>query len=48
MAVTSDRAAPAERARQRQVRRTALVLAAVAAAFYFGFIVLTLVRAAGK
>jgi hypothetical protein len=32
--------------RYRRVRRTALACALVAAAFYFGFIVMTLVRAA--
>jgi hypothetical protein len=33
-------------ARRQRVRRNALLLALVAAAFYFGFIVLTLVRGA--
>jgi hypothetical protein len=32
--------------RQRRVRRSALLWLSVAAAFYFGYIVLTLVRAA--
>jgi uncharacterized membrane protein (DUF485 family) len=46
MAAESQITAPAERALRRRVRRTALLLAAVAAAFYFGFIILTLVRGA--
>jgi uncharacterized membrane protein (DUF485 family) len=46
MAAESQITAPAERALLRRVRRTALLLAAVAAAFYFGFIILTLVRSA--
>ena len=36
--------APAVDTMRRRVRRSALLLAVVAAAFYFGFIVLTLVR----
>jgi hypothetical protein len=31
--------------RRRRVRRTAIILTAVALAFYFGFIVMSLVRA---
>ena len=31
--------------RRRRVRRTALLLALVAAAFYFGFIIMSVVRA---
>jgi hypothetical protein len=38
--------APDEPTRRQRVRRSALLLALVAAAFYFGFIVLTLVRGA--
>jgi hypothetical protein len=46
MAAESHMRAPQELAQRRRVRRSALLLAAVAAAFYFGFIVLALVRAA--
>ena len=35
---------PAEYRRQRRVRRSALLFALIATAFYFGFIVMTLVR----
>jgi len=31
--------------RRRRVRRTAIVFALIAAAFYFGFIAMTLIRA---
>jgi hypothetical protein len=37
-------AAPGEAGRRRRVRRTALVFALIAAGFYFGFIVMLLVR----
>lgn len=37
-------AAPAQDARRRSVRRTALVFTLIAAGFYFGFIVMMLVR----
>jgi ferric-dicitrate binding protein FerR (iron transport regulator) len=37
-------AAPDEAERRRSVRRSALLFALIAAAFYFGFIVMTLVR----
>ncbi|HYL03556.1 MAG TPA: hypothetical protein VEU54_09070 [Steroidobacteraceae bacterium] len=45
-ATVSPGAAPDARARRRRVRRTALTLALIAAAFYVGFIVLMLVRGA--
>ena len=38
--------APAAAEQRRRVRRSALAWALIAAAFYLGFIVLTLVRAA--
>ena len=37
-------AAPEDPARRRRVRRTAWLLALIAAAFYLGFIVMALVR----
>ena len=36
--------APDEADRRRRVRRSALLFAFIAAAFYFGFILMTLVR----
>jgi hypothetical protein len=39
-----DTAAPHEARRRRRVRRSALLFALIAAAFYFAFIVMTLVR----
>jgi hypothetical protein len=43
-ALTAPAAVPAEEARRRSVRRTAIVFALIAAGFYFGFIVMMLVR----
>jgi hypothetical protein len=43
-ALTAASAAPTPDARRRSVRRTAIVFALIAAGFYFGFIVMTLVR----
>jgi hypothetical protein len=43
-ALTPPGAAPSEAGRRRSVRRTAIVFALIAAGFYFGFIVMTLVR----
>jgi hypothetical protein len=42
--MAADSTTGEDRAQQRRVRRAALVWALVAAAFYLGFIVLTLVR----
>jgi hypothetical protein len=36
---------PDEAARRRKVRRTAILFALIAAAFYFGFIVMSVIRA---
>jgi hypothetical protein len=44
VAAAHGRLAPS--GRRRRVRRTALLCAAIAAAFYFGFIAMMLVRAA--
>ena len=41
---TAPAAPSAEDPRRRRVRRSALVFALIAAAFYFGFILMTLVR----
>ena len=41
---TAPAAPSAEDPRRRRVRRSALLLALIAATFYFGFIVMTLVR----
>ena len=41
---TAPAAPSAEAPRRRRIRRSALLLALIAAAFYFGFIVMTLVR----
>jgi ferric-dicitrate binding protein FerR (iron transport regulator) len=41
---TAPTAPSAEDPRRRRVRRSALLFALIAAAFYFGFIVMTLVR----
>jgi len=41
---TAPAAPSAEDPRRRRVRRSALLFALLAAAFYFGFIVMTLVR----
>ena len=41
---STPHAAPDEAERRRRVRRSALVCALVAAAFYFGFILMALVR----
>jgi hypothetical protein len=43
---SAEMSAPQDAERRRRVRRSALLLAAVAAAFYFGFIIMSLVRAA--
>jgi hypothetical protein len=43
-ATTPTSTAPAEAGRRRRVRLSVLVLSLLAAGFYFGFIVLTLVR----
>jgi hypothetical protein len=42
--LTAPSASGAEEARRRSVRRTALVFALIAAGFYFGFILMMLVR----
>ena len=39
-------AAPHEAGRRRRARRSALLFALIAAAFYFGFILMTLMRGA--
>ena len=41
---STPHAAPDEAVRRRRVRRSALLFALIAAAFYLGFIVMTLVR----
>ena len=41
---STPHAAPDEAERRRRVRRSALLFALIAAAFYFGFILMTLVR----
>ena len=41
---STPHAAPDEAERRRRVRRIALLFALIAAAFYLGFIVMTLVR----
>lgn len=41
---SSPYAAPDEAERRRRVRRSALLFALLAAAFYFGFILMALVR----
>jgi hypothetical protein len=46
MAAESHIAAPQELERRRRIRRSALLWSAVAAAFYFAFIIMSLVRAA--
>ena len=43
-ALTPPGAAPSEAGQRRSVRRTALVFALIAAGFYFGFIVMIVVR----
>jgi hypothetical protein len=42
--LTPAGAAPGEAQRRRSVRRTAIVFTLIAAGFYFGFIVMMLVR----
>ncbi|HEY8053318.1 MAG: hypothetical protein ACHQD6_07640 [Steroidobacterales bacterium] len=42
--LSAPTAAPAEAERRRSVRRTAIVFTLIAAGFYFGFIVMMLVR----
>jgi len=42
--VTAHAAPPDEARRRRRVRRSALLFALIAVAFYFGFILMTLVR----
>ena len=44
-AARAAHAAPAPEGRRRRVRRSLVLLALLAAGFYFGFIVLTVVRA---
>jgi ferric-dicitrate binding protein FerR (iron transport regulator) len=41
---TAHTAAPDEAQRRRRIRRSALLFALIAAVFYFGFILMTLVR----
>jgi len=42
--LTAPATAPTPEARRRSVRRTAILFALIAAGFYFGFIVMMLVR----
>jgi hypothetical protein len=46
MAAESHIAAPEQLERRRRIRRSALLWGAIAAAFYFAFIIMALVRAA--